>query len=142
MEHCIGLTSSGLAEYAHVEPVFISQRERIQDFTVIDYTKEMIILAVISDGPKEEAIGIGQYAINSNFYSAEVAFAVKDEYHNKGISTELLSYLTHLAKKQGLLGFTAEVLVENRPMLHVFEKMGFEMDKKVVDSVYELRMRF
>lgn len=35
------------------------------------------------------------------------------------------SYLTYLAKKQGLLGFTAEVLVGNEPVFQLFKKMGF-----------------
>jgi len=38
--------------------------------------------------------------------------------------------LTFLAKRQGLLGFTAEVLMENQPMLHLFEKMGFDIEKR------------
>jgi RimJ/RimL family protein N-acetyltransferase len=47
-----------------------------------------------------------------------------------------------LAKKQGLLGFTAEVLVDNQAMLHLFEKMGFDIDKRSGEGVYELRMTF
>jgi len=35
-----------------------------------------------------------------------------------------LSYLTYLAKRQGFLGFTAEVLSDDIPMLHVFKKAG------------------
>jgi ribosomal protein S18 acetylase RimI-like enzyme len=73
---------------------------------------------------------------------AEVAFAVRDDYQNKGIGTELLSYLTYLANRQGLLGFTAEVLMENRPMLHLFEKMGFDIQKRREEGVYELEMMF
>jgi hypothetical protein len=34
------------------------------------------------------------------------------------------------------------VLVENRPMLHLFEKMGFGMDKRVEEQTYELKMAF
>jgi GNAT superfamily N-acetyltransferase len=73
---------------------------------------------------------------------ADVAFAVMDNYHNKGIGTELFSYLTFLAKKQGLLGFTAEVLMDNRPMLHLCQKMGFDMEKTGDHGVYELKMMF
>jgi ribosomal protein S18 acetylase RimI-like enzyme len=58
------------------------------------------------------------------------------------VGSELLSYLTYLARRQGLLGFTAEVLVENKPMLLLFEKMGFEIEKRREEEVYEMRMRF
>ncbi len=67
---------------------------------------------------------------------------VKDEYQNRGIGTELLSYLTQLAKRQGLHGFTAEVLAENKPMLHVFEQAGFDIERSVSSGVYELTMSF
>jgi acyl-CoA hydrolase len=126
---------------------FISMRkdmphERLQQFVVIDYTKEMVILALLQEGEKEKIVGIGQYGIHEASHTAEVAFAVRDDHQNKGIGTTLLTYLTYLGKRQGLLGFTAEVLVENRPMLHLFEKMGFDISKRISEGVYELNMTF
>jgi acyl-CoA hydrolase/GNAT superfamily N-acetyltransferase len=126
---------------------FISPRmdmphRQLQQFVVIDYTREMLILALITSGEKEEVVGLGQYAIAGDSHTAEVAFTVRDDYQNKGIGTELLSYLTFLARSQGLLGFTAETLMENLPMLHLFEKMGFIMEKRTAGGVYELRMLF
>ncbi len=126
---------------------FISARkdiphERLQEFVVIDWTKEVVILATTTENDKEVVMGIGQFGINPGTHTAEVSFVVRDTYQNRGIGTELLQYLTFLAKKRGLLGFTAEVLVDNKPMLRVFEKMGFDMDKKISEGVYELRMKF
>ncbi len=126
---------------------FISVRkdmphERLQKFVVIDYTQQVVILAVMLRGEKEEVVGIGQYAMDESTYTAEVGFAVKDHYQGKGIGSALLSYLTLLAKKEGLLGFFAEILVENRVMLHLFEKMGFDIEKRREEGVYELKMAF
>ena len=126
---------------------FISMRrdiphERLQEFVVIDYTREIVLLVFDPSQEVESVIAMGQYAIEPESHVAEVAFVVRDEYQNRGIGSTLLSYLTFLGKKQGLLGFTAEVLVENKPMLHVFEKAGFEMAKVRVEGVYELRMMF
>ena len=126
---------------------FMSRRrdiphERLQDFVIIDYTREMQILAVV--GPVENPIiaGLGQYNIDEAAHMAEVAFAVRDDYQGKGIGTELLSYLTYLGRREGLLGFTAEVLAENKPMMHVFEKGGFDIRKTLDAGVYELKMAF
>jgi RimJ/RimL family protein N-acetyltransferase len=126
---------------------FISRRkdmphERLQEFVIIDYSREVGIVATVKQAEKEIIVGLGQYNLNNNTHTAEVAFVVRDDFQNKGIGNELLSYLTLLAKKQGLLGFTAEVLVENRPMYHLFEKMGFFMDQRTEDQVYELKMAF
>ncbi len=126
---------------------FISVRkdmphERLQEFVVIDYTKEMVMLAVLETDEKEEVIGIGQYGIDENTHAAEVAIVIRDDLQGKGVGTELLTYLTQLAKKQGLLGFTAEVLTDNKPMLDLFDSMGFGMDKKSESGVYRLKMSF
>jgi acyl-CoA hydrolase/GNAT superfamily N-acetyltransferase len=126
---------------------FISMRkdmphERLQEFVIIDYTQEMVVLAMISQGEKEIVAGVGQYSIIQTSHTAEVGFAVRDDYQNKGIGAELLFYLTYLAKRQGLLGFYAEVLAENRPMLHLFDKMGFDIKRRREEGVYELEMMF
>jgi ribosomal protein S18 acetylase RimI-like enzyme len=126
---------------------FFSQRKdmphkRLQDFVAVDYTKKMEILAVIQGKEKETIIGLGQYELNRDMHTAEAALVVKDQCQNQGVGSELLSYLTYLARRQGLLGFTAEVLVENKPMQLLFEKMGFEIEKRREEEVYEMRMRF
>ena len=126
---------------------FISVRqdmphERLQEFVVIDHTKEMFILACIEEGEVEKVVGIGQYFIDPKTNFAEVAQATRDDYQGQGIGMEVLTYLTYLAKRDGLLGFTAEVLMENRPMLRLFEKMGFDIRRQNEQGVYELMMTF
>ena len=126
---------------------FISTRkdmphERLQDFVVIDYRKEMVILATIQENEQEKVLGLGQYRIIEGSHMADVAFVVSDSAQNEGIGRELLSYLTLLATKQGLLGFTAEVLVNNLPMQHLFETAGFDITKRNVEGLYELKMMF
>jgi len=126
---------------------FISVRkdmphERLQEFAVIDYTKEMVVLAVLPNEERGAVVGVGQFGVDVQSHTAEVALVVRDDQQNRGIGTELLSYLTYLAKRQGLLGFTAEVLVDNQPMLHLFEQGGFEIEKRREANVYELRLLF
>jgi RimJ/RimL family protein N-acetyltransferase/acyl CoA:acetate/3-ketoacid CoA transferase beta subunit len=126
---------------------FISARKdmphaRLQQFVIIDYTKQMSILAVIQEGEKEVAVGLGQYVINADIHTADVAFVVRDDYQDKGVGTELLSYLTYLGKRSGLLGFTADVLEENQRMLRVFDKMNFKMERTGAEGVYQLKMSF
>jgi acyl-CoA hydrolase/GNAT superfamily N-acetyltransferase len=116
--------------------------ERLQEFVIIDYTKAMVILACLKEEEREKVVAIGQYFINPNAHSAEVAFATRDDFQGRGIGAVLLNYLTYLAKRDGLLGFTAEVLMENRPMLHLFDKMGFDIKRRSEQRVYELEMTF
>jgi RimJ/RimL family protein N-acetyltransferase len=116
--------------------------EFLQKFVIIDYAEEMAIFAVLGHTQKEEVIGVSRYYIDKNTHTAEAAFMVREDFQKRGIGTELLKYLTYLAQKQGLLGFTAEVLVDNKPMLHVFRKMGFDIQKSISEGVFELKMMF
>ncbi len=123
-------------------PTWEMSHERLQDFVVIDYTKEMIILATAEEDGRELVVGLGEYYLDDERLWANVAFAVRDAYQNRGIGTELLATLIHVAKRQGLLGLTAEVLKENEQMLRVFEKMGVPLERTPVDESWDLRLRF
>jgi acyl-CoA hydrolase/GNAT superfamily N-acetyltransferase len=116
--------------------------DRLQEFVVVDYSREMLILAYKKEDEKETIIAMGQYFLSEKSHFAEVAFVTRDEYQGKGIGREILTYLTYLAKREGLLGFTAEVLMENRPMLHLFETMGFDLQKHTEQGMVELKMTF
>ena len=111
----------------------------LQQFVIVDNTNTTIILAVRQQEEKEIILGMGQYAIDESMHTAELAFAVRDEEQGKGIGTTLLSYLTYLGKRQGLLDFTATVLVDNKPMLHIFEKNKFEV-QSMSTGQYELKL--
>jgi len=126
---------------------FISTRtdmhhDRLQPYVVIDYTREMVVLAVLQHEETEIIVGMAQYLIEETTHTAEVAFVVRDDHQGKGIGRELLTYVTYLARKSGLLGFTAQVLMENRQMLQLFEKMGFIIEKRAESGMYELKMSF
>ena len=130
-----------------IERRFMSSRkdmphEILQNFVIIDYTKEVLLVVIRGDRDNPMIVGVGQFGIDESSHTAEVAFAVRDDQQNSGIGFELLKYLTYLAKRQGLLGFTADVLVENKPMLHVFEKGGFDIKRKIDSGVYELSLKF
>ena len=116
--------------------------KRLQEFGVVDYANSMMILAIVEGDGKETIAAIRQYEINEKVHTAEVALVVKDMYQKMGVGYDLLTYLTRLARRRGLLGFTAEVLVENKPMLDLFKNMGFDTEKRNEEGVYEMRMTF
>jgi acyl-CoA hydrolase/GNAT superfamily N-acetyltransferase len=113
-----------------------------QEFVIIDYSEKMVILAAIEKEGKEIALGMGQYIKDSLTHTAEVAFTVREDAHGQGIATEILKYLVLLAKNDGLHGFTAEVLFENRPMMRVFEKMEFDIQRTIDGNSYSIFLDF
>lgn len=126
---------------------FVSARkdmlhERLQDYTAIDYTRHMILLATIREGDKETVVGVGQYDVDEKTHTGELAFVVRDDYHNMGVGTELLKHLTYIGKKKGFLGFTAEVLTDNLAMINLFKAAGYHMEKKCGEDMYHFKLMF
>ena len=126
---------------------FISARrdiphELLQDLVAVDYFTKMVLVAVTERDSRESICGLGQYGMNRDMYTADVALVVRDDCQKKGVAGEMLAYLTFLAKRQGLLGFTAEVLAGNEPVFRLFRKMGFDVSKRNEEGVYEMKAMF
>jgi acyl-CoA synthetase (NDP forming)/GNAT superfamily N-acetyltransferase len=93
-------------------------------------------LLALQDG---ELVGVASYAeLIGTPGQAEVAFAVADHMHHKGIATLLLEHLVSLARSRQITTFTAETLTENRAMLEVFADAGLPVQRHYTDEVYEL----
>lgn len=69
---------------------------------------------------------------------ADVAFMVDDVHQGKGIATLLLEHLAAIARSNGIGRFTADVLADNRPMLGVFSKAGWPVQRHFDSGVIEL----
>jgi len=69
---------------------------------------------------------------------AEVAFAVPDGMHGRGIASLLLEHLVWRARQRGLEAFTAETLAENSAMLRVFADAGLPARRRIAGGVVEL----
>ena len=69
---------------------------------------------------------------------AEVAFAVADHMHHRGIATLLLEHLVSSARGEGVTIFTAETLSENKAMLKVFADAGLPVQRRYADGVMEM----
>ena len=82
------------------------------------------------------------YILDETSNMAEVAFIVRDDWHNKGIGSFLLKHLAVIAKRNGISGFTAEVLIQNRAMQKVFNKSEFKVTSKLEEDVYSFRIDF
>ena len=83
-------------------------------------------------------VGVGSYESDGTSGVAEVAFAVADDMHGRGIASLLLEHLVWQARQRGLRAFTAETLAENSAMLRVFADVGLPAKRRISDGVVEL----
>ena len=72
--------------------------------------------------------------------AAEIALAVADGMHRRGVATLLVEHLVSLARAHGVTAFTAEVLGDNYAVQHVLTDSGLAMRRRSADGVVELSM--
>lgn len=114
----------------------------IQNFVYIDYRDEMAIVGTLPEAHGEEIIAVGRYYLIPQTSRAEVAFIVRDPWQNRGIGTFLLKYLATIARGQGIVGFSAEVLAENKAMLAVLEHTDFRVRARMEGRVRSIEVDF
>ena len=86
----------------------------------------------------DRLVGVGAYELAGKPGVAEVAFAVPDDMHGRGIASLLLEHLVWQARQRGLRAFTAETLAENSAMLRVFADVGLPAKRRISGGVVEL----
>jgi acetate---CoA ligase (ADP-forming) len=92
-------------------------------------------------GTKEDSVvAVANYVRLRDLRTAEVAFAVGDEYQGRGIATRLLEQLAASARSVGIEEFVAEVMLDNAPMLRVFADAGFETRRESASGTAEVRL--
>jgi acyl-CoA synthetase (NDP forming)/RimJ/RimL family protein N-acetyltransferase len=85
----------------------------------------------------DQLVGVASYEPTNNPGVAEIAFAVSDHMHGRGVATLLLDHLISDARLRGLRAFTAETLATNVAMLRVFADAGLAAKRQMSDGVVE-----
>lgn len=116
--------------------------KQIQDFVYIDHRKDVAIVGTVPEAHGEDIIAVGRYYLDEKTNRAEVAFIIRDEWQNRGIGSFLFRHLVTIAKRNGISGFTAEVLRDNRRMQAIFNHSGFRMKSRRVEDVYSFEIDF
>ncbi len=105
----------------------------------IDYDLTMtfgVFLEKRHDVP--EMIAICGYERDPKTSSAEVSFAVRDDWQGKGMGSYLVDLLISVGKSRNIKTFTAEVLATNVGMLNLFYRTGLDVNAKLEDDVYKI----
>jgi GNAT superfamily N-acetyltransferase len=117
-------------------------QKQVQDFVFIDHRSDVAIVGTLPEVHGEQFVAIGRYFLDPTTNRAEVAFVVRDEWQNRGIGAYLLKNLTTIARRNGIGGFTAEVLKQNRAMQTVFNTSGLKVKSQLDGEVYHFDLDF
>jgi GNAT superfamily N-acetyltransferase len=109
-------------------------------FLKVDFVDHVALVAVAEDEGRPRIVGGGRYVVVRPD-TAEVAFAVIDEYQGHGIGAALMRHLALLAREARVKEFIAEVLPENIPMLKVFQRSGLGLQTKHRAGVVDVKLK-
>ena len=104
-----------------------------------DWIERGSLLGTLADEEGERVVALANYVRLRDHDVAEAAFAVADVHQRRGIGTRLLERLAARASEVGIERFVAEVLADNRNMVHVFEAAGFELTRELASGELEVQ---
>jgi acetyltransferase len=112
--------------------------ERLTRICFIDYDREMALVAERSDpdSGEREILGVARLSRRgAPPGEAEFSILISDRFQRRGLGTLLLGRLLEVGRAEGLRLITAEILLDNRPMQRLSERLGFHLRRDTEDMV-------
>ena len=106
----------------YMAPMKALPHKQAQGLVSVDFSSSLALVVVAYEGEREVIIGVAQYFCDEDKKYADCSFMVRDDYQGMGIGQMLLKRLIEIARERGVVGFTADVLMQNSRMLHVFHE--------------------
>jgi acyl-CoA hydrolase/GNAT superfamily N-acetyltransferase len=128
--------------YRYFSPIKTMPHEKMQEYVNVDYRYHMSIVAIVDESGVEKIIAEARYARSKNESFADTAFIVDESYQGKGIASYLFELLIRIAREEGVAGFKADVLANNKAMLKVYEKSPYPVHTVLSEGVYKLTITF
>jgi RimJ/RimL family protein N-acetyltransferase len=109
-------------------------------FVELDFINHVALIAVMEEDGRPVIVGGGRYIIVRSG-TAELAFAVVDQFQGQGIGAALMRHLTAIAREAGVRELIADVLSDNISMLRVLESSGLPFSTKLEAGVVHVSLK-
>jgi len=107
-------------------------------YCYIDYDREIAIVAeIVMDGQKK-LIGVGRLIADPDHETVEYAILIIDAWQQKDLGNIITDFCLEIAGKWNLKKFVAQTTTDNKRMISVFQKRGFNIDINSKDSTVEV----
>jgi len=101
--------------------------EMLIRYTQIDYDREIAIIAELSDKGEKKMLGVARLISDPFNKTAEFAIVVADPWQFQGLGNKFTDYILEIAKERGIKKIHAKFLKDNKPMISIFTKRGFNI---------------
>ena len=107
----------------------------------IDYDREMAFIAVADRGDgTEETLGVVRTWTDPDNIQCEFAVIVRDDMRGENLGWVLMRKMIEYCTERGTIEMVGTVLPDNKPMLRLAEKLGFEIRYDPEEEVMALRL--
>ncbi len=107
----------------------------LQRLTQVRVPAEAALLATVTDGSDERAVGEARYGeVEHAPDTREFALLVDDRWQGKGVGTRLMTTLLQLAQRTRVRWLYGDVLADNAPMLALARRLGFTQQPHPLDE--------
>lgn len=118
-------------------------------FTLIDYDREMALVAIYRDrtasstdeAASERIIAISRYVTNPDSTTCEFSLVVADQFIGLGLGTRMMLSIIDVARSKGLSQMVGLVLNKNATMLKLVRSLGFDIKPYDEDPDFRLCTR-
>jgi len=140
-EHFYNLSKDDvISRFFHEKTSFV--HDEVKGVTLIDYIKDLTVVAVVGEFGFGRIVGIGEYLLDPASNEAEVAFSISKPYQKKGLGKILLNKLAVAARDNGIGGLMAYTSAQNRGMIKLFKTLPYKSDSFFDGELLQLRCRF
>jgi acetyltransferase len=118
------------------------RHERLTRLCFIDYDRAMALVAVAAAAGENGAriLGLSRFVKLHGTADADFAIMIRDDYQGRGLGKLLLGRLAEVAKAEQIKRLTGIVHPENRGMLHLCSRLGFQLHKPAGEEVTAEKM--
>ena len=101
----------------------------------VDYRTRLALVAEDQPTGASRLRAVARYEPGEAPGTTEIAVVVEDGWQHRGLGSLLLEALLDAAEARGLHRFTADVLVDNRPMLRVLSRLADIRHRELGDGI-------
>ena len=107
--------------------------KRIQPLVNIDYFTKMILVGEIINKGERKIISTAAFYKSKEPSKAEIGGVVHENWRKKGIMRFMLEYLAKIGRELNVRFFSGDILLQNKPMLHIINTIGYPITYKNVE---------
>ena len=110
------------------------RHKKIAPMVNIDYSTDMILVAVESENGEEKIIAMGGFFKTAQPSLAELLFVVHKDWRGLGLTRFLLPFLVQIGRELNYKSLGGSMLLENKAMIHVINTSGYEIKLRRIES--------